>query len=454
MDIASLVNNLRSTWQAGRTRGLQWRVAQLRAMRRMLVENEDAICEAIAEDMGRPRLEAWAMEIGVVRGEIDHAPKHLSTWMRDRKVNSSLVNFPSHSWIQVDPIGVVLVLGPWNYPMQLLLLPAAAAMAAGNCVVLKPSESSPATSRLVARLVPQYLDTSTIAVVEGAVDEATELLAQRFDHIFFTGGEVVGRIVMTAAAKHLTPVTLELGGKSPCYVAADANLKVAARRICWGKFINAGQTCLAPDYVLVDRRVSESLIEQMKAVTKEFFGSEPRSSADFGRIINDHHFSRIAALLDDQRAVMGGDSRADDRYIAPTILRDVAEDSPVMTEEIFGPILPVIDVESTTSAISFINQRPHPLALYVFTESEETAQQVLRATSSGGACVNDVLSHAGVPDLPFGGVGNSGMGAYHGQAGFDNFSHLRSIVRRSTAVDVKLRYAPYKGSLKWLKLTM
>ena len=454
MDIPTLVNNLRSTWQAGRTRGLQWRTAQLRAMRRMLVENEAEICAAVAEDMGRPRLEAWALEIGVTKAEIDHALKHLATWMRDRKVDSPMVNFPSSSWVQVDPLGVVLVLGPWNYPMQLLMLPAAQAIAAGNCVLLKPSESSPATSRLVARLVPQYMDNSTIAVVEGAVAEATELLEQRFDHIFFTGGEVVGRIVMTAAAKHLTPVTLELGGKCPVYVAADANVKIAARRICWGKFVNAGQTCLAPDYVLVDRRVSQTLLRHMKAVTDEFFAGDPRASADFGRVVNDHHHARLEALLGDGEAFMGGQSDASDRYIAPTILRDVGLDSPVMREEIFGPILPVIDVDSTTEAISFMNARPHPLALYVFSESEQTSQQVLRATSSGGACINDVVSHAGVPDLPFGGVGPSGMGAYHGQFGFENFSHLRSVVRRSTAVDVKVRYAPYKGRLKWVKLAL
>jgi len=452
MDIPTLVNNLRATFDAGRTRPVEWRTAQLRAMRRMLVENESEVFAAIAEDMGRPQLEAWYTEIGLVVTEIDHALANLNSWVRDRKVSSIMANFPSSSWVQPDPLGVVLIIAPWNYPIQLLLLPLIPAIAAGNCAVLKPSEISGASSRLIARLVPQYLDTSTIAVVEGAVPETTELLQQRYDHIFYTGGPQVGRIVMSAAVPNLTPVTLELGGKSPCYVAADADLKVAARRICWGKFVNAGQTCVAPDHVLVDRSVMEPLLRHMATSIREFFGEEPRHSPDFGRVINERHHARLTALLDGANVVIGGQHDVEERYIAPTILRDVDPDSPVMQEEIFGPILPVLPVDSTSAAISFINNRPRPLALYIFSDSEQTQQQVLRGTTSGGVCVNDVLSHAGVPELPFGGVGNSGMGAYHGRYGFDAMSHSKAVVRRSTAVDVKLRYAPYKGKLKWLKM--
>ena len=452
MDIPALVNNLHATFEAGRTRPLEWRTAQLRALRRLMVENSDEICAAIDRDMGRPRLEAWAIEIGLVIAEIDHALQHINSWVRDRKVSSPMVNFPSSSWVQPDPRGVVLIIAPWNYPLQLLMLPLIPAISAGNCAVLKPSEVSAATSKLVARLVPQYMDTSTITVVEGAVPATTELLAPRFAHIFFTGGPPGGRIVMQAAVPNLTPVTLELGGKSPCYVSADADLKVAARRICWGKFLNAGQTCVAPDYALVDRQVVEPLLRYMKKMVAEFFGSEPRNSPDFGRIINENHHRRLVALLDSGATVVGGDHDESERYLAPTILRDVGQDSPIMQEEVFGPILPVIEVDSASAAISFINRRERPLALYIFSDSEQVQEQVLRSTISGGVSINDVMSHAGVPELPFGGVGNSGMGAYHGRYGFNVFSHAKAVVKRSTAIDVKLRYAPYKGKLKWLKL--
>ncbi len=454
MDIPTLVNNLHATFEAGRTRPLEWRSAQLRAMRRMLVENENEVIATIAEDMGRPRVEAWVMEVGVVVAEIDFALANLNTWVRDRKVNSIMANFPSSSWVQSDPLGVVLIIAPWNYPIQLLLLPLIPAIAAGNCALLKPSEISSATSKLMSRLVPQYLDTSTIAVVEGGVPETTELLAQRYDHIFYTGGPAVARIVMAAAVPNLTPVTLELGGKSPCYVSADADLKVAARRICWGKFVNAGQTCVAPDYVLVDRQVMEPLLRHMTAMLRQHFGQDPRQSKDFGRVINASHHARLTALLDGADVVVGGEHDVETCYLAPTILRDSDPDSPVMQDEIFGPILPVLPVDSVSAAISFINARPRPLALYVFSESERMQQQVLRGTLSGGACVNDVLSHAGVPELPFGGVGNSGMGAYHGRFGFDSLSHAKAVVKRSTAVDVKLRYPPYKSNLKWLKMVV
>lgn len=450
--IPEQVAKLRTSFELGRTRDASWRRGQLLALKRLLHEAEPQICDAVAADMGRPPTEAWVMEIGVVLAEIEVALDNLAAWMRDTKVNSILANFPSSSHVQRTPLGVVLIIAPWNYPIQLLLLPAVSAIAAGNCLLLKPSELAPRTSALMAQLVPRYLDPQCVALVEGGVEETTALLDQRFDHIFFTGGEHVGRIVMRAAAQHLTPVTLELGGKSPCYVAADADLDTAARRICWGKFVNAGQTCVAPDYVLVDRAVQGALLERLARTIRDFYGDDPSRSPDFGRVVNARHHQRIVGLIEGGgKVVVGGEHDEATRYVAPTVLRDVPPDADLMREEIFGPVLPVLTVTGATEAIAFINARPRPLALYVFTESEATWRRVLDATVSGGAAVNDVVSHAGVPDLPFGGVGASGMGAYHGRWGFENLSHARGVLVRSTTLDVKLRYPPYKKNLKWMK---
>jgi aldehyde dehydrogenase (NAD+) len=453
-DVASIpgvVEALRVGFQAGKTRPLPWRRQQLRRLRDMCRQEEARMLEALRADLGKPALEAYAGEIGYLVAEVGHTLKHLSKWSRPERVKTPMVNALGKSYIQREPLGVVLIIGPWNYPIQLLLAPLIGALSAGNCALLKPSEITTHSSQLMAELVPRYFDADAVRVVEGGVPETTALLEQRFDHIFFTGSTAVGKIVYQAAAKHLTPVTLELGGKSPCYVDREVDMAVAARRIVWGKYFNAGQTCVAPDYVLVDKVQHEPLLEALSATIRDFYGTDPKNSPDYARIASDRHHARLCAFLGDGEVVVGGESDASTRYIAPTVLKDVTPDKPVMGEEIFGPILPVLPVESPGQAVEFINARPKPLALYVFSRNGGTARRILGETSSGGACVNDAISHLATPDLPFGGVGDSGLGAYHGRASFETFSHRKSVFDRSTFVDLKLRYPPYEGALKWVK---
>jgi aldehyde dehydrogenase (NAD+) len=442
-EIPKLVAKLRDAFESGRTRPIEWRRRQLQRMKAMLEEREADFLDALAADLGKPRLEGWASDIAIVINEIEHALRHLAGWMKPERVWTPLAQRPGRATVRPEPFGVALIIAPWNYPVHLLLLPMVGALAAGNSVVGKPSEVSAHTSAALARLVPEYLDPDGVEIVEGGVTETQALLAERFDYIFYTGNGRVGRIVMEAAAKHLTPVTLELGGKSPVIVDAAANVEVAARRIAFGKFLNAGQTCIAPDYVLVARARQEDLVEQIGRAIRDFYGPDPIASPDYARIVNDAHFRRLEQLLTGGTPVVGGETRADERYVAPTVLRDVAPGSPVMTEEIFGPILPVIPVTDVDEAIGFVNERDRPLALYVFSESDAVQERVLEQTSSGGACVNATVMHVAVPDLPFGGVGASGMGAYHGKAGFDVFSHRKSVLVKPTRLDPKLAYPPY-----------
>jgi aldehyde dehydrogenase (NAD+) len=440
-----LVGRLRAAFNRGHTRPLAWRRTQLEALLSMLTENESAFVAALREDLGRPAMEAFGADIGATRVEVKYTLKHFESWAKPRKASMPITVQPAKGRIIPEPLGVTLVIAPWNYPIQLLLAPMAAALAAGNCVVAKPSELAPACSAVLARLLPKYLDDEAVVVVEGAVAETTALLEERFDHILFTGSTNVGRIVMTAAAKHLTPVTLELGGKSPTIVAADADLEVAARRIMWGKFLNAGQTCIAPDYVLVEASVRDELVDKMVSTLRDFYGDDPKRTGDFGRIVNQSHWHRLKGLLDTSGGtlVTGGVLDPDDRYIAPTVLVDPDPEAPIMHEEIFGPLLPVLAVESVDDAVRFINDRPKPLALYVFAGSSDTSDDVIERTSSGGACVNHCVLHILPSDLPFGGVGPSGMGAYHGRRGFDTFSHLKSVLYKPQKPDVKLLYPPY-----------
>ena len=441
--VVALLPRLRRSFESGRTRPLSWRRDQLRRMKKMLKECEDELLGALTADLGKPPLEAWVSDIAIVVSEIEHALKHLKEWARPEKVWTPVAQRPGKSRIRREPLGVALVIAPWNYPVQLLLSPMVGAIAAGNCVVAKPSEVSMHTSATLARVIPDYLDDECVAVVEGGVAETQALLAERFDHVFYTGNGQVGRIVMEAAAKHLTPVTFELGGKSPVIVTADADLDVAARRVAWGKFLNAGQTCIAPDYTLVAREVEESFVERLGEVVREFYGPDPKTSPDYARIVNDRHFRRIAALLADGTPAIGGETDAEQRYIAPTVLRDVAPDAPVMGEEIFGPVLPVLPVEDADEAIDFVNERDRPLALYVFSDSKRTQEAVVARTTSGGAGINATVLQVAVPDLPFGGVGASGTGAYHGRAGFETFSHRKAVLAKSTRVDPAFAYPPY-----------
>jgi len=442
--IGAEVDRLRAGFDSGRTRREAWRRAQLQAVKALLQENKQEFVDALAADFGKPTLEALAADIGATAQDVDLALKKLSKWMKPQSVSSTMMVQPAKSKIISEPLGVVLIISPWNYPVQLLLSPLVGAIAAGNCAVLKPSELTPHTSALLAKLIPQYLDRDCITLIEGAVDETTELLNQRFDHIMYTGNGQVAKIVMAAAAKHLTPVTLELGGKSPVIVDASANLDVAARRIAWGKFVNAGQTCIAPDYVLCHESVRSDLLQKLKQVAREFYGESPKQSKDLARIVNVRHHRRLTALLKDGGTVfMGGETDEETRYIAPTILVDVDPESAVMSEEIFGPILPVLSVSSVDEAMGFVSGREKPLALYVFSEDQKVADEVLARTSSGGACVNAAIFHIANPNLPFGGVGPSGMGAYHGKASFDTFSHQKSVLMKSTRFDIKALYPPY-----------
>jgi len=450
--VTTIVTALRATFEGGGTRPIDWRLNQLERLAALVSEQESDLSDALRADLGKPPFESWLGELSLLNAEVTYTRKRLRSWMRPERVRTPLAIQPGKSRIVREPLGVVLIIGPWNYPIQLVLAPLIGAIAAGNCAVLKPSELTPRSSSVLAELIPKYLDTSAVTVVEGGVKETGALLAQRFNHIFYTGGGVVGRIVMEAASKHLTPVTLELGGKTPCIVDRDIDLPVVARRIVWGKFFNTGQTCVAPDYVLAHKEIEQPLIEALRRTITEFYGQNPKASPDYGRIVNDRHFQRLVGLLSDGETVAGGERDEKQRYIAPTILRGVKPDSKIMADEIFGPILPVLSVNDVSEAISFVNARPNPLALYVFSKDRLTAQQIVERTSSGGACVNDVVAHLGVPGLPFGGVGASGMGAYHGRASFETFSHRKSVLTKGTLIDPSLRYPPYTDNkTKWAR---
>ena len=425
---------------------LDMRRAQLERIERMLTDREDEFVDALAADLGKSAVEAYSTEIGFTLTEIGHVLKHLERWAKPRKVSLPIHLKPGSAVVQPEPLGTVLIIAPWNYPLQLVLAPLVAAIAAGNTAVIKPSEVAPATADALERLVPKYLDPNIVQVVTGGVPETTALLDEPWDHVFYTGNGTVGRIVMKAAAEHLTPVTLELGGKSPAIVTANADLRSAARRIAWGKFTNAGQTCIAPDYVLVDRSVASGLLAELSTAITEFYGDDPQESDDYGRIVNAKHFDRLTGLLDGAGTVAhGGSHDAEDRYIAPTVITDVDPTAPIMDDEIFGPLLPVIGYDTLDEAIRFVTERPKPLAFYPFTDDNDEADELVDRTTSGGVTVNHTLLHLAVPELPFGGVGASGMGAYHGKPGFDLFSHLKPVLRRRSKPDPSVAYPPYTG---------
>ncbi|MGC0405978.1 aldehyde dehydrogenase (NAD+) [Streptomyces sp. SAI-126] len=428
---ADVVARLRATFRSGRTKPVEWRTTQLRRLRELLTEHGTELAAALHADLGKSSTEAFRTEIDFTIREIDHTLDHLTDWLRPEPAPvPAHLGTDASAWTQYDPLGVVLVIAPWNYPAQLLLAPVVGALAAGNAVVAKPSELAPATSAAVARLLPAYLDTDAVAVVEGGIPETTALLAERFDHIFYTGNGTVGRVVLRAAAEHLTPVTLELGGKSPAFVDRDADLTVVADRLARGKFLNAGQTCVAPDYVLTDPETAAALEPLLKNAVETLYGNDPARSGEYGRIINERHFDRLAGLLDSGRTVVGGASDRTSKYIAPTVLADVDPKSPVMQEEIFGPILPIVTVPGLDEAIDFITDRDKPLALYVFTDSDTTRRRLADETSSGGLGYGLPLAHLTVSDLPFGGVGESGMGNYHGRYSIETFSHRKAILEK------------------------
>jgi len=441
--IPGTVTDVREAFRSGITRPLDWRRDQLKKMIALLEENEAELLEALRVDLGKPTAEGFITDIAFVVGEIKMMLKNLAKWNKPERVSTPLVALPAKSRRIPEPVGVVLVIAPWNYPIQLLLVPAAGAIAAGNAVVMKPSEVSSATSAVLARLVPKYLDPRAVRIIEGAVAETTALLEQHFDHIFYTGNGTVGRVVMSAAAKNLTPVTLELGGKSPTVIDESANVRVAARRIAWGKWMNAGQTCIAPDYVLVHKKVADRFIDEIGKAITEFYGSDARTSDSYGRVVSDRHFARLSSLMSGGKVAIGGQTVADDRYIAPTVLVDVDVESQLMQEEIFGPLLPVITIDAIGDAVNFISSRPHPLALYVFAENKKVVDHVLANTTAGGVTVNGTIMHISNPSLPFGGVGESGMGAYHGKTSVRQFQHMKPVLARGTKLDPSLAYPPY-----------
>ena len=453
-DLEGIVESQRRFFQTGKTKNIDFRLEQLRKLRDVLKKSEQRIYEALRQDLGKSPMESYTGELGVLIVELRHALENLHFWVQPRRVSTPLVIFPSRSVIYRQPRGIALIIGPWNYPIQLLISPLLGAISAGNCAILKPSELTPESSRLVAQLIEETFPPEFVTVVEGGREEAETLLNQKFDYIFFTGSLKVGQIVAQAAAKHLTPITLELGGKSPCIVADDAPIDTTARRIVWGKYFNAGQTCVAPDYLLVQKKVKNELLKSMIQSLQESFGSDPMDSPDFARIINDSHFSRLEKLLKNGNIVTGGKTDRDKRYIAPTILDDVSLDDEIMSEEIFGPILPVLEYESIDEVVEIVRQRPYPLSFYLFTRDKKVQERLIKDIPFGGGCINNTLVHFANPELPFGGIGASGVGNYHGEYSFQAFSHTKSVVRTPFWIDIKLRYRPYLNKLSLIKRIM
>ncbi|WP_026925310.1 aldehyde dehydrogenase family protein [Glycomyces arizonensis] len=442
--LSDTVSRLRSHYDAGRTKPIPWRLAQLKGLDRMLKEAGDELAAALGEDLGKAAPESFLAEIDFVAAEVRSMRKHLRSWLRPKRVHTPPHLQPAKSYLLREPLGLVLVIGPFNYPVQLTLTPLAGALACGNAVVVKPSESSPATSAALARLLGAYLDPEAVAVVEGGAEATSALLGERMDHIFFTGSAKVGRIVAKAAAEHLTPVTLELGGKSPAIVEPGVDLAAAARRIAWAKFMNAGQTCLAPDYVIALDGVGPELERHLAEAVREMYGHAPAESEDYGRIVDERSFDRLAAFLDEGRLVCGGGHNREARYIAPTVLADVDAKDAVMAEEVFGPVLPILSLETLDEAIAHVNAGEKPLALYAFTNADTTKRKLLTRTSSGAVGFNVPTAHIDVPGLPFGGVGASGLGAYHGKWSIETFSHAKAVLEKPLAPDtMQVVYPPF-----------
>jgi len=434
-------------FKSGATLTRSFREEQLRALLRACETFESKLAAALFEDLGKDADQSYITETGFVRSEVQLALKRLRGWMRPKTRLPGLLLAPAMSQRVPQPLGLTLIIAPWNYPVQLTLAPLVGAIAAGNVVVLKPSEVAPATSAVLAELIADTFPPEFVACVTGGIETSTELLKPRWDHLFFTGGPFVGKIVAHAAAEHLSRVTLELGGKSPAIVTATADLDVAARRIVFGKFTNAGQTCIAPDYVLVERSVHDEFLARVKTAITDFYGADPKEASDYGRIINERHFARICALIDDSKVAVGGETDLAKRYIAPTVMTEVTPDDAVMAEEIFGPLLPIIAVDNLDEAVGLVDRNPNPLALYLFTTSREEEQKVVGSISFGDGCINHTLMHVADHNVPFGGVGQSGTGSYHGDDSFFTFSHVKGVLRASNKLDLDLKYPPFAGKM-------
>ncbi|KAG0249074.1 Aldehyde dehydrogenase [Mortierella polycephala] len=457
-DIPQIVQELRDSFNAGLTKPLSYRKEQLKGLHNLIDENESLIREASFLDLHKHPQELVMGETGIGKQECVDAIKNLDKWAEPTYVKTGLINKMDEPHVRKEPLGMVLIIGAWNYPLNLLLAPAVGAIAAGNTVLMKPSEVAPHTAALLTKLLPKYLDHRSYRIINGAVEETTAILEHKFDHIFYTGSGNIGRIIMGAAAKQLTPVTLELGGKSPAFVSKDVEIDVAARRLTWGKFFNCGQTCIAPDYLIVERGIEEEFIKCMKAHLEEFYGAIAQDSRSYGRIVNRNHFHRLKKILDNTKGdiVIGGDTKEDDLYIAPTVVLNVQPGDSLMDAEIFGPILPIMVVNSLKEGVDYVNKGDQPLALYIFSNNRQVADSILDNTRSGGAVINDALVQFGISSLPFGGTGPSGIGNYHGQRSFDTFSHERSTIVKSLGMERlnTIRYPPYSdkkiGWIEWI----
>ncbi|OUS74796.1 aldehyde dehydrogenase [Paenibacillus sp. MY03] len=461
LDAEAILAEHRRWFERGATADAAFRIGQLRKLKEAIAKHEAALFGALYKDLRKSEAEAFATEIGLVLGSITYMIKHIRRWMKPRRVKTPLTLFGSRSRLVYEPYGTVLIIGPFNYPVQLVLEPLVGAIAAGNCAVVKPSEVTPHVSAAIRELIADTFDPAYVRVVEGDKEVTSALIHAPFDYIFFTGSTGVGRIVMEAASRHLTPIALELGGKSPAIIDATANLELAAKRIVWGKLINAGQTCIAPDYLLVHESVRERLSELLRNSVRQFYGDDPATSEDYGRIVSERQYDRLAAIIeaDGKRVVWGGQRNRSDLYLAPTLIDagQASEDGKgvaAMEDELFGPILPMLTFARLEEAINFVRGRSKPLALYLFTEDAAAEQEVMGRLSFGGGCVNDTLSHIVNHHLPFGGVGSSGIGAYHGKHSFELFSHRKSLLKRTTRFEPGLLFPPYKGKLKWARKVM
>lgn len=458
-DIANVVEKAREAFDSRRTRSLEFRMGQLKNLLNLINENEDLLADALKQDLHKPYQESVLMEVGFMRNDILNAMYSLEEWMKPEKVTKPPAVMLDTAYIQYEPFGVTLIMGAWNYPVTLLLNPLVGAICAGNCAILKPSEVAPATAKIMAELIPRYLDKDCFPVVNGGAEVVQELLKHKFDYIFYTGSQKVGQIIYEAAAKQLTPVTLELGGKCPVYMDDSVNMEFAVKRLMWGKLVNAGQTCVAPDYLLCTREVQDQFVTRVKEFIREWYGEDPQKSADLSRIINKAHYERLLKLMQSGTVAVGGKTDAEDRYIEPTVLVDVKPTDPVMQEEIFGPILPIITVNSLEEAIAFINNRQRPLTAYCFSSNKKVNRRLVESTSSGGFMGNDTMMHLAVDTLPFGGVGPSGIGEYHGKYSFQCFSHKKSVlIRDYFALSEKIamaRYPPYNDTkISYAKLLL
>ncbi|WP_075982720.1 aldehyde dehydrogenase [Bacillus massilinigeriensis] len=449
---SNLITKQNNFFRTNKTKKLDFRREALEKLRAAIKQKEKDLLAALKADLNKSEFDAYTTEIGVVLEEIRFTLSHLSSWTKPEKVKTPITHIGSSGYIYSEPYGVSLIISPWNYPFQLAIAPLIGAIAAGNCAIIKPSELTPKTSEQLADLIQDIFPEEYISVILGGVETSQALLSEKVDYIFFTGSVPVGKVIMEAAAKNLTPVTLELGGKSPCIVHEDANVKLAAKRIAWGKFTNAGQTCIAPDYLYLHKNIKEEFLKQLKDAIQELYGAEPLKNENFTKIVSKRHFNRLASFISNGKLFWGGKREEDSLMIEPTVLTDITWDDPIMQDEIFGPILPVLEFDSLDDAFEGINHHPHPLSLYLFSENEEIQQKVLNSISFGGGCINDTVYHFASPYLPFGGVGPSGMGAYHGKGSFDTFSHKKSVLKQTTKFDIPFRYPNVKNGLKKIKM--